>query len=83
VCNVIVLFEFACLIRHGATQKERKTISLEDKCNVLWDVDKYTRTFISSVKQLRLSVSSVNMMVTNNHVIEADANQCGKYFLKK
>jgi hypothetical protein len=41
-----------------AMQKERKTISLEEKLNILLNVDKHAGTCILLMKQLGLSVSA-------------------------
>jgi hypothetical protein len=46
-----------------ATQKERKSVSLEEKFSILWDTDKHIRTCILLVKQLGLSVSTLNTIV--------------------
>jgi hypothetical protein len=39
-----------------ATQKERKTTSLEEKLSMLWNADKHVETGISVVKLLGLSI---------------------------
>jgi hypothetical protein len=46
-----------------ATQKERKTFSLEEKLKILWDVDKHTGTCVSMGKQLGTLVSTINTTV--------------------
>jgi hypothetical protein len=61
-----------------AKQKERKAIFLEGKFSIVLYVDNMG-THISSLKWLGLSVSAVNMVVRNHHVIEGNANQCGRY----
>jgi hypothetical protein len=38
-------------------------------------------THFSLVKQLKLSVSTLNTIVKNYHVIEENANQCGRYII--
>jgi hypothetical protein len=59
-----------------STEKERKTISIKE--NPTRDVGIHMGTYISLVKQLGLSLSSLNMTVMNCHVIEENANQYGR-----
>jgi hypothetical protein len=73
-----VLHLFLCLKGMMATQKERRTISLEQELNILKGADKHVWTRISWVRQLGLLVSTLNMTV-KNHVTEENANQCGRY----
>jgi hypothetical protein len=39
VCNTVVLFKDACLIRHDGNTKGEKTTSLEKKHDILWDTN--------------------------------------------
>jgi hypothetical protein len=53
-----------------------KTTSLPKKVNILQDIDKLVGNCISLVQAL-LSISPVNAVVSNHHVVEGIANQCG------
>jgi hypothetical protein len=53
-----------------AMQKEGKTISLEEKLNILWNVDRHVETCISFVKQLELPTLTLNMVSKTCHAIE-------------
>jgi valyl-tRNA synthetase len=48
MCAAVVLFEFACLLRHGGNIRwdKEKIMSLEDEMNTLWNVHKYVATNI-------------------------------------
>jgi hypothetical protein len=57
-----------------ATQKERKTFSLEEKFKILRDVEKHVETCVSLSKRLVISVSTFNTIVKNDNIIEGNAN---------
>jgi hypothetical protein len=58
-----------------ATQKEGKTISLEE-VSIPWDIDRHMGTRIPYAK-LRLYVSTANTIVECHHFTAENANQCG------
>jgi hypothetical protein len=70
-CTAIDLFEFVCLIKHD---KGWKPIFLEEKHNILQDVDRHLGTNVSLVNHCELLVTTVNMIIKNCHVNEEDAN---------
>jgi hypothetical protein len=49
--TAVILFEIVCLIRHDGNKRKEKTISLEEKQNILWDFYKHAGIHISLVKQ--------------------------------
>lgn len=60
-------------------QKEKKTTSLKEKLDVSQDVNKHASACISLV-QVGLSISPVNTVVRNHHVIEGNANECDGFY---
>jgi hypothetical protein len=80
--TAVVLFEFACMVRHDGNKEGEKKIS--EKLKIVWDVEKHMGTLISLVKQSGLSVSALNVIVRDWHGTEENANQCQRchIFLK-